>query len=488
MSRRGYVVLLACFAVLGAMLVYSRRHATRTRILRVGYPLWLFEKDRRLLDPRNLEFVYEYYLLENLTLGLVRDSNRSPLGYEPGLAQSWERVTPTSWTFRLRPGLSWSDGTPIAAGVVAAHIESLSRAQSRHIVYLKGLRSVTISGLDLRLDFVAPVNDGLVHELSLADAALLHPDSPAKGWAVTSGPYFVESYQSQKRLVLRKNRRCPISDGPERVELLVYDYDNLGDFFESAAIDLLKVPLPSFQSSNPRLLSRAPQTLRGYPTWIYYLFFNPDKSPWKSAPARRSIAAIIDRELSGFAFADLARERQLIPSGYAGRLADRPSVLETTLDPALAKNLKVNLQSSFRDGAMVAETLVRGFARAGMRLKVAYAHRLKRGKDDADLQMSLFAGNQRDAMGSWQFMFSPEHGNLRAFRREVQPFFGRIVAAQDKDARERHIRALHEHVLSEAYAIPLFIESDVIVASNRVDLSRLNPFDLRMRFYDIRWK
>ena len=62
------------------------------------------------------------------------------------------------------------------------------------------------------------------------------------------------------------------------------------------------------------------------------------------------------------------------------------------------------------------------------------------------------------------------------------------MATETKEARETSLGDLHRHVLSEAYAIPLFIESNQIAASNRIDLTHLNQFDMRLRFYEVKWK
>lgn len=482
-------LIFFAFAALGAILIYSWHGMTHTRTLRVGYPLFVFRQDQTILDPRNTELVYQYYLLENLAVGLVRDSSQSPSGYGPGIAESWERLSPTRWTFRLRPELAWSDGTPIEPALIAAHIVSLSRENHRHIVYLKKLLTARIENRDLILEFSSPTNDGLIHELSLADSALLHPDNLTKNWSVTSGPFSVESYAPGKSLLLRSNPHYPVQSGyPERVELVGFTLDTIGNFFGSVDIDLLKIPLPSFRGSNPKLLAKAPQVLRGYPTWIYQLYFNPQNSLWRDVEARRAFSLITEQALKSFSYADLVRERQLIPKGYSGHLEDGGGPNGSLSGLLDGKRLKIYLLPSFADGPQIGAALKAGFSTAGVTLEVGYAKDLAAMEPDSDLQMTLFAGNQRDAMGSWQFMFSPDQGHLRYFRPKVEPFFDLIMASDDKEAREANVRVLHRHVLKEVYAVPLFIETDIIAASNRVDLSRLNPFDMRLRFYEVQWK
>ena len=474
---------------MGAFLIYSWRNMSRPKILRVGYPLSFIQQGQKLLDPANTDSVYQFYLLENLAVGMVRDSSQSPSGYEPGLAQSWERLSPTRWAFDLKPNLAWSDGTPIEPQAIADHIESLGRREHRHIVYLKRLRHATVEDRRIILDFDVPTNDGLIHELGLADAALLHPGNLADDWRIVSGAYSVEFFDPGKKIILRRNPHYPGShDYPEQVELDDYTMGTIANFFKSDDIDLLKIPAPAFRGPNQEVLSHAPQVLKGYPTWIYYLYFNPQKPLWRDLQERKEFSLIVDQALAGFTFSDLVRERQLIPEGYSGHLDAAPTAIGPLTGRLAGKRLKVNLLPAFSDAESLCEALKAGFAKAGVSLDFNYSWNLNPAGDDADVQLSQFSGNQSDAMGSWQFMFSPEHGDLAPFRSDVAPFFSRIMATETKEARESSLRDLHRHVLGEAYAVPLFIEADQIAASKRIDLSHLNPFDMRLRFYEVRWK
>ena len=54
--------------------------------------------------------------------------------------------------------------------------------------------------------------------------------------------------------------------------------------------------------------------------------------------------------------------------------------------------------------------------------------------------------------------------------------------------RNKILEELHRQVLDRAYAIPFMLEADAILASDRIMLNNINPFDLRLRFYDVVWK
>ena len=73
--------------------------------LKVIAPLQVFAGADKLLDPHNLQYVFEYYLLENLSVGLVRDNPKVAGGFEGILARSFRQLSPRVWRFHLRDAL-----------------------------------------------------------------------------------------------------------------------------------------------------------------------------------------------------------------------------------------------------------------------------------------------------------------------------------------------------------------------------------------------
>lgn len=65
------------------------------------------------LDPHKVESDVEFNIIRDLFEGLV--SVKPDGTIEPGLAEKWENKDSTVWTFHLRPGVTWSDGTAITA-------------------------------------------------------------------------------------------------------------------------------------------------------------------------------------------------------------------------------------------------------------------------------------------------------------------------------------------------------------------------------------
>ncbi|HBD79785.1 MAG TPA: oligopeptide ABC transporter substrate-binding protein OppA, partial [Leclercia adecarboxylata] len=65
------------------------------------------------LDPHKVESDVEFNIISDLFEGLVSVSPEGEI--QPRLAEKWENKDNTVWTFHLRPGITWSDGTAITA-------------------------------------------------------------------------------------------------------------------------------------------------------------------------------------------------------------------------------------------------------------------------------------------------------------------------------------------------------------------------------------
>ncbi|MBC3219135.1 ABC transporter substrate-binding protein [Serratia fonticola] len=65
------------------------------------------------LDPHKVEGTPESNIILNLLEGLVSTDANGHLA--PAVAENWENTDYQTWTFHLRPGAVWSDGSPVTA-------------------------------------------------------------------------------------------------------------------------------------------------------------------------------------------------------------------------------------------------------------------------------------------------------------------------------------------------------------------------------------
>ena len=140
---------------------------------------------------------------------------------EPQLATDWKLVTPTQLRIKLRTGVKFSDGSPLEAEDV---IFSLNRAMSKTSnfgVYTQGFDKVVKvdnSTIDILLKAPNPVILNQLTELRIMSKAWAEKnksvepkDSKSKDEnfahrnAMGSGPFVVDSWQPDQKLVLKRN-------------------------------------------------------------------------------------------------------------------------------------------------------------------------------------------------------------------------------------------------------------------------------------------
>src|SRR5215472_15492061 len=143
-----------------------------------------------------------------LTGGVLVRMNRQTQALEPGLALSW-KVSQDSQqiTFKLRSGVSFSDGTPFSAEDVAYTVQQLmdpALHSATGDTFRSGPGKVDtkiISPTEISITFPAAVA-GLDRQFD--QVAILSAHSPKKEMAVL-GPFVVADYKPGATLLLRRN-------------------------------------------------------------------------------------------------------------------------------------------------------------------------------------------------------------------------------------------------------------------------------------------
>ncbi len=128
----------------------------------------------------------------------------------PGLAASWERTGDREWTFRLREGVTFHDGTPLTAEAVVASIDRAFKVTPT-LKTMPQIDAVTVAGpLSVRVTTLVPsaMLPATMVQANLAIAAA-SSETTAEGTIVNpvgTGPYKVESWRrAEKTLHLARN-------------------------------------------------------------------------------------------------------------------------------------------------------------------------------------------------------------------------------------------------------------------------------------------
>lgn len=195
-----------------------------------------------------------------------------------------------TWTFVLRSGITFSDGTPLTGQVVADALNLARGEQSRYAQRLAQVTAVTAS---------AETPDTVVITLSRPNGSLpLLLDIPiALGEGdrpLGTGPFVLTGTGEELSLTARsgwwQGKQLPLQSIPlhcvDKSDELIYAFD-AGD------VSLVDVDLMATNAMGYR---------GNYQTWDYattdflYLGFNTQRGPCRSSAARRAISLAIDRE------------------------------------------------------------------------------------------------------------------------------------------------------------------------------------------------
>ncbi|WP_083419183.1 ABC transporter substrate-binding protein [Pseudofrankia sp. BMG5.36] len=292
-----------------------------------------------------------FQLYDALTKYDLRQGTSAPK-LVPGLAESWEpNADLSSWTFKLRPGVTFHDGTAWNADAAVFNIERYAIKESPNFyqplnaqagLSVSGIKAVSkVDDMTIRIDTKGPWS------YFPYDAALIVMGSPTaikklgpEGFAqhpVGTGPFKFVSVTRGQRLELAANENYwggrpkldklilrPIPDTTARVAAL-----------RSGEVNWIEVPPPDDVSS---LKSEGFQILTNSYDHIWPWVFNVTKKPWNDVRVRQAANYAINREsLSKDILADTGEPaNQVVPrANPAYKAADD----YYSYDPAKAKQL-----------------------------------------------------------------------------------------------------------------------------------------------------
>ena len=275
------------------------------------------------LDPHKVESDVENNIISDLFEGLV---SVSPTGeIEPRLADKWENKDNTVWTFHLRPGVTWSDGTAIAAQDIVWSWQRLVSPLTASPYASYPCNMHIVNGAEIAQGKKAPETLGvkalddatLVVTLTQPNAAFLamlaHPSLVpldkvlisryGDKWTkpehmVTSGPYKLSQWVVNERIVAERNPRywdnahtvinkvtyLPISSETADVNR-----------YKAGEIDIVyTVPINQFAQLKKTMgdqLDVSPQLA------TYYYEFNTTRPPFNDPRVRRALNMALDKDI-----------------------------------------------------------------------------------------------------------------------------------------------------------------------------------------------
>jgi peptide/nickel transport system substrate-binding protein len=234
-------------------------------------------------------------------------------GLKPSLAEKWEPNDDASvWTFTLRQGVTFNDGSPMEAADVVASLERVvdPKSGSGALAALQGIlspggtKAVDTYTVECSLDKPFADFPYLVCQSSYNTVILprTYNGDFVKN-PVGTGPFMLKSYNAKQKAVMVKNptywgkdaqgNQLPYLDQVNWV--MVQDESAANLQLQSGAVDFQ--PQTVFQGSQA-LFADPNLRVDIYPgSGIREVAFNLQKDPWKTAPKelRQAVAYCLDR-------------------------------------------------------------------------------------------------------------------------------------------------------------------------------------------------
>lgn len=302
---------------------------------------------------------------------LVRfDRNYAP---EPSLAVSWRTLDDKTWEFKLRPGVTFHDGTPLTAEDVAftyARVPQVQNSPSSFNFAVKPISRIeVVDATTLRLHTATPVplmpyNLAAVriisrkHGENVQTAAYNNMSA-----AIGTGPYRLKSFVVGERAVFERNEswwdakpaweqvdyRAVTNDAARNAALQSGDLDVIEQVPPRDVADLKKnAKVTVVSTSGQRLIYLAPDIGRKETPWVTDAAGKPlSTNPLQDLRVRRALSVAINRDgireriMDGFA----VPTGQITPNNTSGYVA---SIQPDPYNPEQARKLLA--EAGYPDG------------------------------------------------------------------------------------------------------------------------------------------
>jgi peptide/nickel transport system substrate-binding protein len=441
---------------------------------------------------------------------------------EPALAVGWETSKDGRiWTFNLRRGVKFHDGTIFdAEAVVFTFFRQMDPANPtrRHdfplfaeiFTYLQAVRKIDSHQVQFVLS--EPFFPFLA-TLTVECAAIVSPAAVKKYGSkfarqpVGTGPFKLSSWQKNKRLVLTANKEYwrGRPDIDEYIDTIEPRSEMLDNYFKEGMLDIIYAysisKMVSYNKQNWVKVIALPYLS------VAFAVFNTARPPLNRKGVRQALCHAWDPRALKLVFQDYVLPiHTLLPKGL---MADESE--EQTLGFSLAKaqtllkkeaiNREIQLEMLLQKGDGLLFQLLSMYAKSlkqiGVKLKLTrldpgtYVQRVALG--DYDLANSGWIADFPDPDSMLSPLFS-EQLQKQGFatiagskRKDLQAQL--LLARHEGDAKKRQAlyRNLNRTVIADGLVLPFYQDKRVIIFNQKIGRLRPNPLG-KFFLYDLQMK
>ncbi|QSX78977.1 peptide ABC transporter substrate-binding protein [Agrilutibacter solisilvae] len=478
------------------------------------------------LDAHRCQEVACGNVLRDLYEGLVTEDAHGRL--VPGMAQAWSvSADGRVWTFRLRPGLRWSNGTPLDAPQIVASFrrafapataapfgelfEALHNARAVQAGQVPpaqlGVAAPDTRTVVFTFDRSAPVPALLTLPIAfpvyLPGVARFGAQHTRPGHLVGNGAYRLAAWTPQANLVVARNPHFHAAStvAIARVRFHVTE-DASAELQRFAAGDLHMTevvppqPLTSLRARFGDQLRIAPYL------GAFWLGLNLTTPPLRDAPGlRRALALAVDRDKLTAHVTGLGEQpaHGIVPPGIAGYVPARTpwSALDTPAREALARRLYRQAGYSRRHPLVIELRYNTSTPHRRMALAVAAMWRQVLGVQVRlrNEEWKVFVGNRKQRVitqvfrGGWIGDVPDARNFLAAFGSDgplnwtgyddagFRERLARADAATSPAARDAWLRAAEQRLLNADAVVPLYFYTSKHLVAPQVQGWHPNALD-----------
>lgn len=435
------------------------------------------------LDPHETTDAGTRSVVFNMYEGLVKATSDGDL--EPAVASSYViSEDATCYTFTLRDGILFSDGTAVTVEDVKYSIERYARIQGESSSFATAVDSVVIDDDSTVSIYLTEANSEFLAQLTVAIIPASN-DDPA-GNPIGTGPFKYLSYSVGQNLILERNEYY-WGDAAylDQVEFkFIADTETAFTQLLAGTIDILNYLTTSQVQTLEAQYSDQFNVVEGSMHYVHALFLNNDYEPLSDVRVRQALCYAIDRdEINQFLFNGASQiiGSHMIPAlttWYEESTADMYTYDVEKAKELLAEagyadgfDLTISVPSSYSQHVDTAQIIANQLEAVGIRVTIqevewsTWLSDVYKGRDyqatvisfDGDLNPSdWLARYQSDASNNF-FNYSNE---------EYDALLAEALAAIDTDEKADLYKQMQINLAENAAAVYIEDPADFVAVSS----------------------
>ena len=462
------------------------------------------------LDPPNAESNPSEAVNRMIFENLVKFDPK--LNLVPGLAEKWEQAKDgMSWTFFLRKGVKFHDGTPFNAEAAKYFFDRMIGPEkpSRAGLYAPLVDSATVvDEYTVKVNMKAPfafLLNNIAHSASGIGSPTAHK-AMGKDIArkpVGTGPFKFVEWVHGDHLTLVPNENY-WGGKPKLEKIIVKTVKE-----ESARVMMLQsgdaqlaVRLPSEDiprlEKDAKIQLDATETLR-----VLYIGFNCAKKPFSDERVRQAFNLAMDRESI---VKNIYQGRALVASNIVAPLTtgyfpmppypyDPEKAKKLLADAGFPNGLKakfISPQGRYPKDFEMAQALQQQWKKAGIDVTLdtmewaAYLAATRKPLDQTDVEVFLLGWAPSSAEARWILypLYGTDQwvpkGNNRLFysNKQFDDYVDKLTKASDKAERDKNLKLAQELLYKEVPQLPVLVTKETIGYSKKLKGVINSPLEL----------